>query len=298
MYGNDILCNVHSCVCVCVSVCACTCECTVLRLGSIAIRMILSIVWWGARGHKIQLDSYIKYLFPQHLLRSGVEHLPTVSLSMNIVCKVHAPESSKYNFPVCVGPVAQCTRAIEEAHKCEGNVACDCRFWLSSWAGCIIIIHISSKLWFPFVKKKLWFLLRCFLSNFKQHFCKTNRKTSFARQCYRAAKLANVISHVVQNSLSVYVVPSLFGAYCLHYGKKKSIFGQYLPWKIDVRVNYPEYLKNKSIFKESSASGFCVCAAPTVCLCVCGLMSGWRPTVGGSAVWTLVHRRTKLRAKL
>lgn len=49
---------------------------------------------------------------------------------MNIVCKVHAPESSKYNFPVCVGAVAQRTQATEEKRRISVRVmcACDCRF--------------------------------------------------------------------------------------------------------------------------------------------------------------------------
>lgn len=49
---------------------------------------------------------------------------------MNMVCKVHAPESSKYNFPVCVGAVAQRTWATEEKRRINVRVmyACDCRF--------------------------------------------------------------------------------------------------------------------------------------------------------------------------
>lgn len=66
-------------------------------------------------------------------MRTGVKPLPTVSL----VCKVHAPESSEYIFPVCVGAAAQCMRA-EEVHKCEGNVCLWLQFWVSTWAGYII----------------------------------------------------------------------------------------------------------------------------------------------------------------
>lgn len=56
----------------------------------------------------MQLDSTIKYLFPQHLLCTRVEPLPTVCSNMNIVYKVHARESSKYNFSVCAGALAVC----------------------------------------------------------------------------------------------------------------------------------------------------------------------------------------------
>lgn len=54
----------------------------------------------------MQLDSSIKYLFPQHLLCTGSEPFPTVCSNMNIVYKVHARESSKYNFLVCAGAPA------------------------------------------------------------------------------------------------------------------------------------------------------------------------------------------------
>lgn len=71
----------------------------------------------------MQLDSTIKYLFPQHLLCTRVEPLPTVCSNMNIVYKVHARESSKYNFSVCAGALAVCVcvwghRGVH-AHKCE-----------------------------------------------------------------------------------------------------------------------------------------------------------------------------------
>lgn len=58
----------------------------------------------------MQLDLSIKYLFPQHLLCTRVEPLPTVCSNMNTVYKVYARENSKYHFSVCAARLAMCAR--------------------------------------------------------------------------------------------------------------------------------------------------------------------------------------------
>lgn len=43
---------------------------------------------------------------------------------MSIVCKVHAPESSNYNFSVCVGTVGQRTWATVEYSLIDVRIVC------------------------------------------------------------------------------------------------------------------------------------------------------------------------------
>ena len=69
----------------------------------------------------MQLDSSIKYLFPQHLLCAREESLPTLCLNMNIVYKVHAWESSRYNFSVWVSVLAVCLCVCVCVCVCAGT---------------------------------------------------------------------------------------------------------------------------------------------------------------------------------
>lgn len=111
----------------------------------------------------MQLDWSIKYLFPQHLLCTRVEPLPTVCSNMNTVYKVHARENSKYHFSVCAARLAVCvcvcvckyvTDECKHTHTRMGNA--NRLLWvftlLNCWIECTVLhwTHLDYVNHFPF----------------------------------------------------------------------------------------------------------------------------------------------------